>query len=151
MNAWKLLSGLSLGLFCMTAKAGEPIVDLDQFEARYIACIEDEKAFADHCLNQLFKPHNLPWYKPTTDLKETEEILKKGFGSGVYKVHPITRKNTAGLYQRRWYLIENEAGGLMQLTTRFRTVKGEWYYVDLSFTNDKQALGQITLDSTEPW
>ena len=151
MNAWKLLGGLSLGLFCHTAMAGEPIADLDKFEASYIACIEDEKAFADRCLNDLFKPHNLPWFKPTNDLKETEATLKRWLGTGVYKVHPITRKNAADVYQRRWYLIEKEDGGLMQLTLRFRSVKGQWYYVDLSFTNDKKDLGPITLESTSPW
>ena len=33
MNARKLLAGLSLGLFCHTIQAGEPIADLDKFEA----------------------------------------------------------------------------------------------------------------------
>ena len=50
MNARKLLAGLSLGLFCHTAQAGEPIADLDKFEASYIACIEKE--FADGCFEQ---------------------------------------------------------------------------------------------------
>lgn len=150
MNARKLLTGLSLGLFCHTALAGEPIADLDKFEASYIACIEDEKAFADRCLTGLFKPHALPWQKPA-DLQQLEDLLVKWSGQkGVYKVHPITRKDSAGLYQRRWYLIENEAGGLMQLTMRFRTIKGQWYYVDMNLTNDRQALEPITLESVDP-
>jgi hypothetical protein len=150
MNAWKLLGGLSLGLFCHTTMAGEPIADLDQFEAGYIACIEDEKAFADSCLSGLFKPHALPWRKDL-DLQSVEDFLSKWIGKGaVYKVHPITRKETANLYQRRWYLIENESGGLMQLSVRFRTVKGQWHYVDMNLTNDEKAMGAITLESTEP-
>lgn len=150
MNARKLLAGLSLGLFCHTALAGEPIAALDRFEASYIACIEDEKALADRCLTELFKSHALPWNKGV-DLRNLEEFLSNWIGEGgVYKVHPITRKDAAGLYQRRWYLIENEAGGLAQLSVRFRTIKGQWYYVDMNLTNDRKALGPITLESVEP-
>ncbi|HSC84968.1 MAG TPA: hypothetical protein VLC30_15230 [Pseudomonas sp.] len=151
MNAWKLLAGLSLGLLCHSAQANEPIADLDKFEASYIACIEDEKAFPGHCLTGLFKSHALPWRK-TVDLKRVEELLGKWVSKdGVYKVHSITRKDVASLYQRRWYLIENEAGGLMQLTIRFRAVKGQWYYGDMSMSNDEETLASITLNSTAPW
>lgn len=151
MNARKLLAGLSLGLFCHTVMAGEPIADLDKFEASYIACIEDEKAFADRCLTGLFKPHALPWNKEV-DLQKLEEFLGKWIGEGgVYKVHPITRKDAAALYQRRWYLIENEAGGLVQLSVRFRTIKGQWYYVDMNLTNDEKTIGPLILESTSPW
>lgn len=149
MNTWKLLAGLSLGLLCNTTLASEPIADLDQFEASYIACLEDEKALADRCLSGLFKPHNLSWQKPA-DLKGVEDILGTWVKAGIYKVHPITRKDAAGLYQRRWYLIEDETGSLMQLTMRFRAVKGQWYYADMNLSNDNKALAAITLNSLEP-
>ncbi|WP_137973996.1 hypothetical protein [Pseudomonas sp. F(2018)] len=149
MNARKLLAGLSLGLFCHTIQAGEPIADLDKFEASYIACIEDEKAFADRCLTELFAKHSLPWEKPA-NLGKLEDALEKWMGT-VYKVHPITRKSSGEVFQKRWYLIENDAGKLMQLTVRFRTVKGQWYYLGINMTNDEKDLGPITLyDATAP-
>jgi hypothetical protein len=152
MIARKLMAGLSLGLFCHAAQAGEPIADLDKFEAGYIACIEDEKAFAERCLTELFKLHALPWRENAIDLKDGEDFLSRWVGTkGVYKVHPITRKDAAGLYQRRWYLIEKEDGGLMQLSMRFRTIKGRWYYVDMNLTTNEEAIGSITLQSTSPW
>jgi uncharacterized protein YchJ len=151
MNARKLLVGLSLGLFCHIVQASEPIADLDKLEAGYIACIEDEKAFADRCLTGIFKPHALPWRKDV-DLKTVEDFLSKWIGKdAIYKVHSITRKDAANLYQRRWYLIENESGGLVQLSVRFRTIKGQWYFVDMNLTNDEKAIGPLTLESTSPW
>ncbi|BCR26909.1 hypothetical protein [Aquipseudomonas alcaligenes] len=147
MNARKLLAGLSLGLFCHTAQAGEPIADLDKFEASYIACIEKE--FADGCFESGFEAHQFSGQKANVGAAKTFLDNWRN-GDGIYKVHPIERKSRGGVYQKRYYLIEREAGSLMLFNVRFRTVKGSWYLVDLQASNDEEVLREVTFQTPAP-
>ncbi|MES2820247.1 MAG: hypothetical protein V4812_14815 [Pseudomonadota bacterium] len=145
MKHWKLLGGCSLALLSATAWASEPIGDLDQFEARYIACLESE--LANDCLDKTFKAHALPWSKSSYP-KEVTEFVSTWIGEDeVYKVHPIETKTVGVLFEKRRYLIERGTGDLMLFSVHFRSVKGQWFYVNLQFSNDAKTLAAVTLDT----
>lgn len=147
MNAWKLLTGLSLGLFCHTVLAGEPIADLDKFEAGYIDCIENE--LADGCFERNFEAHQFSGQESNV---EAAKVFLENWrnGDGIYKVHPIKRKSQGEVYLKRYYLIERDAGSLLLFNARFRTVKGKWYLIDLQASNEEEVLGKVSFRALAP-
>ncbi len=149
MNHWKLLGGLSLALLSATALASQPIGNLDAFEARYVACLEIK--LANNCLDKMFKTHQLPWRTSPPDLKPATNFFSNWIGEDeVYKVHPISTQTVGALIEKRWYLIERGAGDLMLFSVRFRSVKGQWFYGDLQFSNEAKNLAAATLDTAAP-
>lgn len=142
MNMSKMLAALGLALLAQTSWAGEPISDLQAFEASYISCVKQK--VANDCLTKILKPHVEPGAQ---DFKSApvNEILHNWLSDGLYEAHLIANQTTGDLFQRRRYLLENNAGNLLLMSVRLRKFKGQWYFSSMSVSNDKSVLDQITL------
>lgn len=125
--------------------AGEPIKDIDVFEAGYIKCIEG--GFKDDCFKNIFSGRYVSWMKKEKEEKalfDSAEFYSKWSGrDGVYKVHIFNKMNKAGVFDYRTYFIERADGDLSYLVVRYRSVLGKWFINGISWGNSESGFKEF--------
>jgi hypothetical protein len=143
--------GVLAGLVCANVMAGEPIKDRDVFEKQYIACMKS--GFKNDCFLTLFLGHMVP-NTPREDeenIKKLNKTLKEMFANfRIYDIHALDKVMTAGISERRTYILEREGdGNVIGYRVIFRKVLGEWYVFSFHWSESEEKLRKLLNLSAE--
>jgi hypothetical protein len=123
------------------------IVDKDAFEKQYIECISS--GIRNNCIVPLFRDHDASaGYDAFKQAEESanklntlfHQLLKETY---VYKVHIISKKTKAEVYDDREYLIQWGTGKVTCFRVLFREIKGKWYVANFQLINDSEYITKI--------